>query len=148
MRGRLLAGAVAVVALATSCGGGGGAPEIRDARVGRPTGPNAALYFTAVGGEEPDRLVAAHATVADAVRLHETITGGDGTMSMRAVESLELPAGETLVLEPGGYHLMLTDVEPIEVGDEIDVTLVWENGGEWVVSVEVVEPGDTMSHDG
>ncbi len=52
-----------------------------------------------------------------------------------------------LVLEPGGYHLMLVDVERVVAGDEIDVTLIWENSGEMTVPVDVVAPGDTMSDD-
>lgn len=138
---------VAVVSMATvACGGGDGSPEVSDARVGQPTGPNAALYFT-VSGDEADRLIGAETTAAVAVEVHETTTEDDGTMGMRAVESLDLPAGGSLVLEPGGFHLMLIDAERMEVGDVIAVTLTWENAGEMLIEAEVVDPADTMGHD-
>ena len=148
MRSRLTTVAV-VGALIGACGGNaGGTPEIVGARVGQPTGPNAALYFTAVAGDESDRLLGARSTVASDIQIHETTIGVDGTMGMRRVEGLVLPAGETLMLEPGGPHLMLIDVERLRLGDEVDFTLVWENGGESTISALVVEPGETMSHDG
>lgn len=146
MRSWLLAGTI-LVATVTACSGGDETIEVVDARLGEPAGPNAALYFTAWGGDEPDRLLGARAAVAAEVQIHETTTGEDGTMSMRPVDGLDLPADGELVLEPGGYHLMLVDVEGVEAGDEIDVTLIWENSGEWTIPVDVVAPADTMGDD-
>jgi copper(I)-binding protein len=67
--------------------------------------------------------------------------GGDmGSMTMQEVESVELPAGETVVLEPGGLHIMLLDlVAPLEVGQSFDLTLTLESGAEIVVTAEVRE---------
>lgn len=144
MRPWWLAGAILLATVACS---GDGTIEVVDARLGEPAGPNAALYFTAMGGDEPDRLVGASAVIATEVQIHETTTGEDGTMSMRPVDGLDLPADGELVLEPGGYHLMLVDAERVEVGDEIDVTLVWENSGELTIPVDVVAPAETMSDD-
>lgn len=135
-----------VILLATACSGDG-TIEIADARLGEPVGPNAALYFTASGGDESDRLLGARAAVAAEVQIHETTTGEDGTMSMRPVDGLDIPTDGELVLEPGGYHLMLVDVERVEAGDEIDVTLIWENSGEMTITADVVAPGDTISDD-
>lgn len=68
----------------------------------------------------------------------ETTMAGMGAMTMQPIESLELPAGETVVLEPGGYHIMLIDlVAPLESGEEIEVTLTFENGGERTITVPV-----------
>lgn len=39
---------------------------------------------------------------------------------------------------PCGYQMMLIDVERLRPGDEVDVTMVWENGGEW--TIQVVDP--------
>ncbi|MGD2103116.1 MAG: copper chaperone PCu(A)C [Acidimicrobiia bacterium] len=130
--------------LLAACGGSGG-PEISDARLGQPTGPNAAVYFTATSGGDADRLVGATTDVAGSVQIHETMMGDDGTMSMQAVEALDLPADGTLVLEPGGYHLMLLGADRLEVGDTIEVTLEWETAGEQMIEAEVVDPGDTMT---
>ena len=49
-------------------------------------------------------------------------------MRMRALAGgLELPAGETVSFEPGGYHLMLLDLKrPLRAGDTVVATLVIE----------------------
>lgn len=68
----------------------------------------------------------------------ETTMAGMGQMTMRPIDSLELPAGETVTLEPGGYHIMLIElVAPLETGQEIEVTLTFENAGERTITVPV-----------
>ena len=53
-----------------------------------------------------------------------------GVMRMRRVDSLDLPAGKTVALEPGGYHVMLLDINrPLKAGEHVAVTLVIEEGG-------------------
>lgn len=131
------------VLLLAACGGAGDGIEISDARIGQPTGPNAALYFTAIG-DVADRLVGASTDVAASVELHESSMAGDGTMSMQQVGGLDLAPDEELVLKPGGYHLMLIDADRMEVGDTVEVTVSWEAAGDMIIEAEVVEPGDTM----
>lgn len=68
----------------------------------------------------------------------ETTMAGMGAMTMQPIESLELPAGETVALEPGGYHIMLIElVAPLETGQEIEVTLTFESGAERTITVPV-----------
>lgn len=68
----------------------------------------------------------------------ETTMAGMGQMTMRPIDSLELPAGETVTLEPGGYHIMLIDlVAPLETGQEIEVTLTFESADERTITVPV-----------
>ena len=63
---------------------------------------------------------------------------GGGAMVMRQIMSLPLPAGETVELAPGGYHVMLIGlVDPLEVGDTIDVTLTMASGAVRTVTAEV-----------
>ena len=79
---------------------------------------------TAMGGSEGDMTT--------------TTGGGTGMMSMSPVEEIPVPAGETVSLEPGGYHIMLLDlVAPLETGSTIELTLTFENAGEMVVEAEV-----------
>jgi copper(I)-binding protein len=85
--------------------------------------------------------------VAASVELHETTMGSDGTMSMARIDRLDLPADGSLVLEPGGYHLMLVDADRLEVGETVEVTLIWETAGEMAVEAEVVDPGETLGDD-
>lgn len=69
----------------------------------------------------------------------DTMAGGmSGEMTMRPVESVVLPAGQTVKFMPGGYHIMLLDLAaPLEVGQTFDVTLTFANAGSVVVTVEV-----------
>ena len=61
-----------------------------------------------------------------------------GMMQMVPVDEIPVPAGETVALEPGGYHIMLLDLAaPLEVGDTIEVTLTFETAGEMVLEAEV-----------
>jgi len=137
---------VALALAAAACNGGGGGPEISDARLGQPTGPNAALYFTAASGGDADRLIGVTTEAASSVEAHETTMNDDGTMTMQGVDALDLPADGSLVLEPGGYHLMLIDADRLEIGDTIDVTLTWETAGEQTIEAEVVDPADTTGN--
>jgi periplasmic copper chaperone A len=53
----------------------------------------------------------------------------EGVMVMHAMEGFRLPAGKTVRLQPGGYHIMLLDlVKPLVAGDKVTLTLVVEEG--------------------
>jgi copper(I)-binding protein len=107
-----------------------------------PRMANAGAVYLQVTSPEADRLVAAsvEASVAARTEVHETAMGDDDVMTMREVAGIDLPAGETVSLQPGGFHIMLLDLAaPLETGDTFDVTLTFESGGERVVAVEVRE---------
>lgn len=145
--------AIVVGLLTAGCSGSGDGLIVTDARIGMPTGPNAALYLTVENhSATPDALEGADTTVATSIEIHETIAGDDGTMAMRPVEApMEVSAEETLVFQPGGFHLMLVDVDRLDVGEEVEVTLTWQNAGEITFKAVVVEPqdvGEDQSHDG
>jgi copper(I)-binding protein len=85
-------------------------------------------------------LVGARSRVAGAVELHEMAMGENMTMKMRAVPSIELPAGKPVGLQPGGYHVMLIDLkEQMLPGRTVPLTLVVKgrNGESELVDVEV-----------
>jgi copper(I)-binding protein len=68
----------------------------------------------------------------------DDMSGGTGMMEMRPVDRVEVPAGETVTLEPGGYHIMLLELAaPLEAGTTLEVTLTFEEGGEQVVTADV-----------
>lgn len=145
--------AIVLALLTAGCSGSGDGLVVTDARIGMPTGPNAALYLTVENhSATPDALEGADTTVANSIEIHETIAGDDGTMAMRPVEApMEVSAEETLVFQPGGFHLMLVDVDRLDVGEEVDVTLTWKSAGEITFDAVVVEPqdvGEDQSHDG
>jgi periplasmic copper chaperone A len=73
------------------------------------------------------RLVSASSPAAGVVEIHSMTMEG-GTMKMRALpDGLDLPAGKTVELKPGGYHVMLMDLKaPLKAGDSVDLSLVVE----------------------
>lgn len=109
------------------------------ARASRPGAPTGAAFFTIQNtGDTGDRLIAAASPVAKMVELHTHIQDGD-IMRMRPIEGgIEIPAGETHELARGGDHVMLMGLtETLEDGDEIEVTLTFEEAGEVTLVVPV-----------
>ncbi|MCU0268434.1 MAG: copper chaperone PCu(A)C [Acidimicrobiales bacterium] len=69
-----------------------------------------------------------------------TSMAGGGEMEMREVDQVDLPAGETVELKPGSYHIMLLELAaPLETGSTIEVTLEFEKAGSQTVEAEVRE---------
>lgn len=61
-----------------------------------------------------------------------------GSMTMQEVESVAIPAGETVSFEPGGYHIMLMELAaPLEAGNTFEAELSFEKAGTITVEVEV-----------
>lgn len=144
-----LAALVLVLGLG-ACGSdddGGGAPDIRvdDAVIPTPAGANGALYFQLVNeGDGADRLLGATTDAAAAVELHETRAGDDGLSRMVPVEAVDVGAGETVGFEPGGLHVMLLDVEPLDEGDVVTVVLEMERSGTLSIDVPVGTVADAL----
>ena len=85
----------------------------------------------------PVRLVGAEAERSGHTMIHESVIE-DGVMKMRHVEAVEIPAGATVRLEPGGLHVMLMGVSPrLKAGERLSVTLRFEHAGEVVLAVPV-----------
>lgn len=140
--------AVLALAFTAGCQGSDLKIVVSEARVGAPTGPNAALYFEVANHGETDRLVGATSSVAERVEIHETTIDDDGTMGMSAVTGIDVSADEIVVLEPGGLHVMLLGVDRLAEGETVDVTLHWEVAGDMELTAEVVSPAETMGHEG
>lgn len=99
-------------------------------------------------GESADVLVGVKADFPR-VEIHESVEE-DGVMKMNHVGRIEIPAGETVELKPGGYHVMFMGLsEPLEEGGTIPATLVFENAGEVEVTFNVEARGehDHSGHD-
>jgi len=106
----------------------------------RPTvaGQGAGGGFLAItGGAAADRLVGASADVCKVVELHEMKMDGN-TMRMRAIDAIDIPAGQTVKLEPGGLHLMFMELKaPLANGSSFPLKLRFEKAGEVTVQVKV-----------
>jgi copper(I)-binding protein len=62
----------------------------------------------------------------------------DGMMQMRRVGKIELPAGATIGLQPGGLHVMLIGLQQKLVpGEEVPITLLFEDGSKQQIDVPV-----------
>ncbi|WP_084039098.1 copper chaperone PCu(A)C [Demequina sp. NBRC 110053] len=93
-------------------------------------GMTAAFGELTNGTDQAIVLVAASTDASPMIELHETVTGDDGAAMMQQKEAgFTIEPGESLLMEPGGNHIMLMGVEePIEVGAEVDFTLSFEDG--------------------
>jgi len=91
-------------------------------------------------GKDADRLVGGSTGIAGKFEIHEMKMSGT-IMKMRELDKgLELPAGGSVELKPGSYHLMLMDLKgQPKAGDKIKGTLVFEKAGK--VDVEYTVRG-------
>lgn len=75
------------------------------------------------------RLTGVSCHLARSAEIH-SMKMENGTMKMRPLKSLDLPAGQTVRLAPGGMHVMLFDVErPLRAGEKLPVTLTVDIAG-------------------
>lgn len=151
MSRKLVLGLVLLTALVlAACGGSGtagGSISIDDPWV-RPApmeGGNGAAYMVIQNGTDgDDALLSVESDVADSVELHESMMAegeGEGEMmSMQPVDRIDVPAGGSAELAPGGYHVMLIGVhEQLAEGDTVALTLNFENAGAIQVEAPVRE---------
>lgn len=93
------------------------------------------IYFD-VRSAAPAKLVGVASPVAARVELHSMKMEG-GVMKMSAVESLDLAAGQTVKLAPGGYHVMLIDLkQPLKAGGSVPFTLTIERADKTRATIE------------
>lgn len=142
------------MALAAFCGGVSAQTiDITDAWV-RSTVPGqmATGAFMKITAKEGATLVGVSSPAAGAAAVHEMKMDG-GVMTMRAAPALALPAGKTVALAPGGYHVMLMDLKAaLPKGSTVALTLVFKDGQgvprnlTLKVPVAAVAPKPTADH--
>ena len=96
-----------------------------------PAGAKMGAIYLTLESANGDRLTGAQVphSVAAETQIHETVAEGDG-MTMRQVDSIDLPPGEAVQLKPGGYHIMLIDLKkPLKRGARVPLTLTLEKAG-------------------
>ena len=109
-----------------------------------PAGAKVAGGYVRVtnGGTEPDRLVSTSIPLAGHGEIHEMRMDGD-VMKMRPVDGgIEIRPGETIVLKPGGFHLMFMDLQagPKE-GETVRGSLTFAKAGTVEVTFRVAGLG-------
>ncbi len=94
-------------------------------------------------GSTPDTLLGGAADFAKDVQVHE-MSMDNGVMKMRQLEKgLVIPAGGTVELKPGGYHLMILGLKrPLTQGETARINLNFEHAGKTPVDFKVGGIGD------
>ena len=114
-----------------------GHPYARATAAGQPIGSG---YLSFANAGPADKLVAISADVSKSVELHTMTMEGD-VMRMRQVDAIELAAGQTVELKPGGYHVMFVGLKaPLKAGDKFPAKLKFEKAGEVEVTFNVEAP--------
>ena len=160
-----LVSVLVAAALVAGCSSGGGSIKVTGswARASSATTAAGAAYLTIQNtGSSADALVGVSTPAAGTAEVHETFVmgsatppaslgaamgspmpspsglGGSGMMGMRPIARLEVPAGGTIELKPGSYHIMLMELKAeLKAGDTIELTLKFEKAGEIIVKAQV-----------
>lgn len=104
--------------------------------------------FMNLSATTSSRLVSAKSPVAGVVEIHE-MAMDNGIMKMRAIPGIEIPAGQTLSLKPGGYHVMLIDLkQQIKDGETVPLTLVFEGLDRKQQTLEIKAPARPLNTSG
>lgn len=149
----LLMGAAALISGLPAHAQTAAAVQVEGAWV-RPTvpGQKGTGAFMRITARDGMRLVGVSSPVAGVVEVHEMKMEG-GVMKMRAVPALELPAGQTVELKPGGYHVMLMDLKNALPRDTtVPMTLMFKDARgadsrlELSVPVAAGAPGGSAGH--
>ena len=105
------------------------------------SGAMTAVYFTITNAATvSDTLATVVSEVAEQTGLHMSMQQGR-TMHMAALQSLPVPADDSVVFAPLGAHVMLTrTTRRIAVGDTIALTLSFVSGQSLEVRAGVRQP--------
>lgn len=88
-----------------------------------------------------DQLLNVHSDAAKMVQMHQSEVDMNGVSSMHGVETIDIPAGGSAELKPGGYHVMLMGLtRDLKEGDSIIFTLTFQHAGDIVIQASVKTP--------
>jgi hypothetical protein len=94
-------------------------------------------------GAAPDRLMKIETSAAQSAEVH-SMEMQNGMMMMQPEGPLDLDAGKSVVLKPGGMHIMLMKLaKPLKAGDSFQATLTFEKAGTVTIAVPVEKAGAT-----
>ncbi len=139
-----------IVALLAGCDASPAEVEVsrawaRAAAAGQETG---GVFLTIRNrGGSSDRLVGGSSPAAQSVEIH-TMSMDGAVMRMRRQQAVDIPAGTSVELAPGGTHLMLVGLKaPLNQGKTIPVSLAFEKAGLKHIEVRVRAIGSTGPRD-
>ena len=118
---------------------------LSDARVQLPvvSGRPGAAYFTlSQASGAPRKLVGVSVDLAGRAEMHETKGG-----SMAPVKEVALEPGKAIKFEPGGFHVMLFDLDPkLRFQKEVALTITLDDGGKATAQAPVTTIAEAMEH--
>ncbi len=85
-----------------------------------------------------DELLEASCGCSASVSLHVTEMR-EGSMAMKKVASIEVPAGTSVALSPGGYHLMLEGLSG-DMKESVILELKFRSGARISITAPVLDP--------
>ena len=102
-------------------------------------GGAAEVYFTLRNTSEAMiDLIGVRADIASIETLHRT-TGAGETARMSALPELRVKPGASVMLEPGGLHVMLIDLErPLVEGNTLPLRLTFYDGDDLTIEVPIL----------
>jgi copper(I)-binding protein len=93
-------------------------------------------------GSEPDRLIAGSTQVSAGLEIHEMHIVNGVAMMRQINPGISLKPGAHVVLKPFAHHLMMMDLkQPLQAGQKIKGTLVFEKAGTVEIDYVVVPMG-------
>ncbi|MFN3282510.1 MAG: copper chaperone PCu(A)C [Tabrizicola sp.] len=92
-------------------------------------------------GSEADRLIGVESDMAMKSEVHESKVDANGVGTMNEVEFIEIPPGQTVNLERGGYHVMFMGLkDSLTEGEMRKATLIFEKAGPVEVEFQIEAP--------
>lgn len=114
--------------------------ELTDVSVDPSIAATAEIHEMVMAEMSSDTTMSMSSDTTMSMSSDTTVMSGSGEMVMQEVDSIAIPAGETVELKPGGYHIMLIDLAaPLEIGQEFDIVLTFANAGDVTVTVVVAD---------
>lgn len=105
-----------------------------------PQQQSTGAFMKLTGARHDLKLVEVRCPLAGVAEVHE-MKLVDDVMRMRAMKALELPAGQTVELKPGGSHLMLMALnQQVKEGSTVPITMVFEDAGGKRETIEIIAP--------
>lgn len=94
-------------------------------------GMNSALYFNLDNvTTKADALYKVTSKAAEVVQLHSTVKNDNGTMGMKEIKQIAIPAKSVVKFEPGGYHVMLINLKrSLRAHSKIEFTFYFKSAG-------------------
>jgi copper(I)-binding protein len=101
--------------------------------------PGVAYMTLRNAGTGPVVVTGLRSDLAMMPMIHATTTDAQGVTRMAHMEEVEIAAGETVALAPGGLHVMLMDLQrPMVEGESYSLSLVFADGAEASVEVPIL----------